>query len=67
MQKRQSIKLDESEWQELDSLAVKTNSLAHSGVRGSIRRYSWRTLLKRIAKGELVVLENFKVNATKVV
>ncbi len=67
MQERKSIKLSVTEWQKLDNLATVTNSLAHAGIKGNERRYSWRTLLKRIAKGELIISENFKVNATKVV
>lgn len=46
--KRDSLKLQNDDWEALDFLAAKTGS-TYSG------KPSWRTLVKRIARGELVV------------
>jgi len=50
---RQSIQLRDSEWQLLQQVAADSNSLAEAG--DSIGSASWRTMLRRIALGELIV------------
>ena len=46
--RRESLKLQESDWQRLDNLAAATDSL-YSG------KPSWRRLILRIARGEVTV------------
>lgn len=46
--RRESLKLQESDWQRLDKLAAATGSL-YSGAP------SWRRLILRIARGEITV------------
>jgi len=46
--KRQSLELPESDWQALAGLAKKTKSTWNN-------KPSWRTLLRRIARGEVTV------------
>lgn len=58
MQKRESVELRLDEWAKLESIAQSTESIAAPGKRGGERCPSWRVLLRRIAKGELVVSEN---------
>jgi hypothetical protein len=55
---RQSIQLRVGEWQSLQQIASDSGSLAEAG--DSIGSASWRTLLRRIALGELVVAEKTK-------
>lgn len=52
---RQSLPLTRAEWAALDQIAAETRSLATTSSRAG--RPSWRTLLRRIAVGELVVRE----------
>jgi hypothetical protein len=47
--KRDSLKLQESDWVALESLAIETGSL-YCG------KPSWRRLVKRIARGELKLI-----------
>ena len=61
-QQRQSIKLSIEEWQELNNLAIQTRSIAS---RSKNKSASWRTLLKRIARGELVLVENSTLKLVK--
>lgn len=49
--KRRSLELTEAQWQQLEALAVATDSRAEKGP--SKDQPSWRTLIRRIAEGEL--------------
>jgi hypothetical protein len=52
--RRESLKLQESDWQRLDKLAAATGSL-YSG------QPSWRRLILRIARGEVTVRSTKRV------
>jgi len=52
---RRSIPLPPELWRRLDELAEETSSLAKAGKR--FGKPSWRTMLRRIAEGEIVLLE----------
>lgn len=51
---RKSVPLTEKEWNNLNRIATKHNCIAQGGP---IRRPSWRTLLRKIAIGELDVVK----------
>lgn len=50
---RRSLPLAPDEWAALERIAAETQSLAERGSNAGIA--SWRTLIRRIANGELVV------------
>jgi len=50
---RASLKLTEEEWRNLQGIAAATSSLAPTGTTAG--KPAWRTLIKRIADGELLV------------
>lgn len=51
--KRRSLELTESQWQRLEQLAVATDSRAEKGP--SKGKPSWRSLIRRIASGEIEI------------
>lgn len=53
--KRQSIPLTPEQWAALKRVATETNSTANRGP--TTTHPNWRTLLRRIADGELTVTE----------
>ena len=53
--KRESIPLTPEQWAALERIAAETNSTADRGP--TTGRPSWRSLLRRIADGELIVTE----------
>lgn len=54
MMKRRSLELTEAQWQGLEEKAVATDSKAEKGP--SKGEHSWRTLIRRIAEGEIEVV-----------
>jgi len=52
---RKSIPLTPAQWAELDRIAEETNSTADRGP--TTGKAGWRALLRRIADGELIVME----------
>ena len=50
------LKLTDEQWEMLLQLAAATGSLAPTGT--SAGQPSWRTLIKRIADGEFILLPN---------
>ena len=50
------LKLTEEEWAHLAALASATNSVAPTGSKAF--QPSWRTLIKRIADGEFILVPN---------
>lgn len=50
---QRSLKLTAQQWAVLESLAAQTNSAPPTGTNAG--QPSWRTLIKRIADGEIVV------------
>ena len=61
-QKRYSIELTIEEWRSLDKLALSTNSKAtrggHKDKGSAVGLPSWRALIRRIAKGEIKLIES---------
>lgn len=53
IERRESVPLTDTQWKNLEQVAAKTGSLAERGDNAG--GPSWRTLLRRIADGELVV------------
>lgn len=52
---QRSVFMPTEQWQRLEQLAVETNSRARSG-RNALG-FSWRTMIQRIASGEIIVSE----------
>jgi hypothetical protein len=50
---RRSIELTPEQWLVLENLAIDTNSVAPTGPNSGCS--SWRTLIKRIANGEITI------------
>jgi hypothetical protein len=50
---RRSIELTPEQWLVLENLAIGTNSVAPTGPNSGYS--SWRTLIKRIANGEITI------------
>jgi hypothetical protein len=50
---RQSLTLTQEDWDQLDKLAVQFNTCPPSGVTAG--KPSWRSLIKEIARGEIVL------------
>jgi hypothetical protein len=50
------LKLTAEQWAHLNALAEATNSLAPTGTKAF--QPSWRTLIKRIADGEFILVPN---------
>ena len=50
---RRSLELTEAQWQQLEELAVATGSKAEKGT--SKGKPSWRTLIRRIAEGDIKI------------
>lgn len=50
---RRSIKLNIKLWKRLDEIAKETDSISSRGITSG--QPSWRTLLRRIAEGKLMV------------
>ena len=52
-----SITLTETQWANLDRLAINTESLSTGGPRATVGQPSWRAMIRRIAEGELFVVD----------
>jgi hypothetical protein len=50
---RRSLELTENQWQQLEQLAAATDSKAEKGP--SKGKPSWRTLIRRIAEGDIKI------------
>ena len=58
-QERRSLPLSVDEWKQLEMLAEKFDTTAPTGT--SVGSPSWRSLIKAIAKGDLLVCEIYEV------
>ena len=52
---RRSLQLTKEEWEKLEELAEKLNILAPTSA--NVGNPSWRSMIKAVAKGELVVFD----------
>jgi Zn-dependent protease with chaperone function len=58
---RRSLTLTVSQWKRLEELAASTNSVSTKGPEKG--KSSWRALIRRIASGELKVIEVDRTSA----
>lgn len=62
-QERRSLPLSVGEWEQLEKLADRFRTLAPTGT--SAGSPSWRSMIKAIAKGDLLVCEVYEVEDVK--